>query len=130
MNLENGALLPRRAKSFGSFDAARSFEAWRFGVELVASGARFDSIDEDPATRMGGYALVNLYASYKFAPGWTAELRWDNVGDKNYELAKHYNTPGSNAFVWVRWRPRADGARDPRSGSCSARPRASRSSSR
>ena len=105
VNLENGALLPRRAKSFGSFDAARSFEAWRFGVELVASGARFDSIDEDPATRMGGYALVNLYASYKFAPGWTAELRWDNVGDKNYELAKHYNTPGSNAFIWVRWAP-------------------------
>jgi vitamin B12 transporter len=105
VNLQTGALLPRRAKSFGSIDAARAFDAWRLGVELVASGARFDSIDEDPSTRMGGYALVNLYASYRFAPGWTAELRWDNVGDKNYELAKHYNTPGSNVFVWVRWAP-------------------------
>ncbi|MEO5766409.1 MAG: TonB-dependent receptor, partial [Casimicrobiaceae bacterium] len=75
------------------------------GVELVASGARFDSADEAPASRMGGYALVNLYASYAIAPGWTAELRWNNVGDKDYELAKHYNTPGSNVFAWLRWSP-------------------------
>jgi vitamin B12 transporter len=105
VNESNGAQLPRRAKSFGSIDAARTWNAWRFGIELVASGARFDSTDEDPSTRMGGYALVNLYASYKFAPGWTAEMRWNNVGDKDYELAKHYNTPGSNVFVWLRWAP-------------------------
>lgn len=105
VNPDTGALLPRRAKSFGSVDASRSFDAWRFGVELVASGARFDSIDEDPASRMGGYALVNLYASYAFAPGLIAELRWNNVADKDYELAKHYNTAGSNVFVWLRWSP-------------------------
>ncbi|MEP7274935.1 MAG: TonB-dependent receptor, partial [Betaproteobacteria bacterium] len=69
VNAQNGALLPRRARSFGGVDAARSWNAWRFGVELVASGARFDSADEAPASRMGGYALVNLYASYAIAPG-------------------------------------------------------------
>ena len=52
---------------------------------------------------MGGYALLNLFVAYRFADGWTAELRWNNVTDKAYELAKHYNTPGSNVFVWVRW---------------------------
>ncbi|HET9046884.1 MAG TPA: TonB-dependent receptor, partial [Casimicrobiaceae bacterium] len=105
VNQQNGAQLPRRAKSFGSIDAARKLNDWRLGFELVASGARFDSTDENPATRMGGYAVVNLYVSHPLAPGWTAELRWNNVGDKDYELAKGYNTPGSNVFVWVRWSP-------------------------
>jgi vitamin B12 transporter len=105
VDLQNGALLPRRAKSYGSIDAARTWNAWRYGLELVASGARFDSTDEDPSTRMGGYTVVNLYVAYTIAPGWTAELRWNNVGDKDYELAKGYNTPGSNVFVWVRWSP-------------------------
>ena len=104
-NLNNGAQLPRRAKQFGSLSAARSWSAWRFGAELVASGARYDSVDQNPASRMGGYALVNLYASYTFAPAWTVELRWDNIGNKKYELAQFYNTPGSNGFVWLRWSP-------------------------
>jgi len=104
-NETNGQQLPRRAKSFGSLDISRAYGAWKFGVEMVASGARFDSADEDPATRMGGYALVNLLATYTLAPGWTAELRWNNVLDKQYELAKGYNTPGSNAFAWLRWSP-------------------------
>ena len=111
INEENGALLPRRARSFGSVDAARAWNDWRFGAELVASGARYDSADEDPTTRMGGYAVVNLYMAYAFAPGWTAELRWNNIGDKDYELAKGYNTPGGNVFVWLRWSPPPKAAR-------------------
>ena len=102
-NEANGSQLQRRAKAFGSVDASRTWQQWKFGGELVASGARFDSSNEDPATRMGGYALLNLFAAYRFADGWIAELRWNNVTDKSYELAKHYNTPGSNVFVWVRW---------------------------
>jgi len=33
------------------------------------------------------------------------ELRWDNVADKYYELARYYNTAGSNVFAWVRFAP-------------------------
>jgi len=104
-NTDTGAQLPRRAKQFGSIVATRAWGEWTFGAELVASGARFDSVDEDPVTRMGGYALVNLRAAYRFAPGWTVELRWDNVADKYYELARYYNTAGSNVFAWVRFAP-------------------------
>ena len=106
VDTRNGAQLPRRARSFGSLDASRTWNAWQLGLELVASGARFDSTDENPATRMGGYTVVNVYASYAIATGLTAELRWNNVGDKDYELAKGYNTPGSNVFAWLRWSPK------------------------
>jgi vitamin B12 transporter len=81
VNSDTGAQLPRRAKSFASVDASREVGAWRLGIEVVASGARYDSANEDPAARMGGYALVNLHASRALAPGWTIELRWNNVGD-------------------------------------------------
>ena len=102
-NTTNGAQLPRRAKVFGSVDASHAFGPWRVGAELAGSGARFDTPDNDPASRMGGYAVVNLYASYAIGGGWTAEVRWNNVADKSYELAKDYNTPGSNVFAWIRW---------------------------
>jgi vitamin B12 transporter len=102
-NEATGSQLSRRAREFGSVVASRAWQQWRFGAEVVASGARFDSNDENPATRMGGYALLNLFASYAFAPGWSTEIRWDNVTNKDYELAKGYNTTGSNVFVWVRW---------------------------
>jgi len=102
-NEANGAQLPRRAKAFGSVDATRRYGPWKWSAEVVAVGPRFDSTDEAPDTRMGGYALVNLLASYRIAPEWTLEARWNNILDKQYELAKHYNTPGSNLFVWVRW---------------------------
>jgi vitamin B12 transporter len=102
-NEATGSQLQRRAREYGSVAANRAWQQWRFGAEIVASGARFDSNNEDPATRMGGYALLNLFASYAIAPGWSAEIRWNNVTNKEYELVKDYNTPGSNVFVWVRW---------------------------
>ena len=71
--------------------------------EVVGAGARFDSINESPDSRMGGYALFNLVASYKLSRDWRVDLRWNNVFDKSYELAKGYNTPGSNVFVWVKY---------------------------
>jgi len=104
-NEANGAQLPRRAKQYGTLGATNTWRQWKFGGDVVASAAIFDSTDENPATRMGGYALLNLFASYAFAPGWSAELRWDNVTNKTYELAKNFNMPGSNVFVWVRWAP-------------------------
>ena len=60
---------------------------------------------DDLANRntLGGYGIINLYASYAVAPNWTVFGRWDNLLDKNYELARNYNTPGSSLFVGVRY---------------------------
>jgi vitamin B12 transporter len=72
----------------------------------VASGERFDSTTETPATRMHGYGLVNLIAHYAMSREWTVKARWNNVTNRSYELARHFNTPGSNLFVALQYQPR------------------------
>ena len=78
---------------------------WTLGAEVVASSHRFETADEAPASRMAGYALANLTASWAFARHWQADLRWNNVTDKDYEQVQGYRTPGSNVFLSVRWTP-------------------------
>ena len=78
-----GKQWPRHARQFGSASAQLPWEAWQFGAELVAASARYD--DAANTRRMGGYALVNLTASYALSKQWSLTLRADNVLDKRYE---------------------------------------------
>jgi len=103
---ETGKLLPRRAREYGSVAIGNAAGRWRFGVEVTASGARFDSAAENPAKRMHGYTLINLSMSYALERDWSVRARWNNVFDRDYELAQHFNTPGSNVFVALQYQPR------------------------
>jgi vitamin B12 transporter len=103
---ETGKLLPRRAREYGSVALGNAAGRWRLGAEVTASGARFDSADEDPAKKMHGYALLNLIVSYALAHDWSVRARWNNVFDRDYELAQHFNTPGGNVFVALQYQPR------------------------
>ena len=98
-----GNQLPRRAREFGSASALVPWEAWKFGAEVVAASARYD--DAANTRRMGGYALVNLTASYALSRQWALTVRADNVFDKRYELAAGYNTAGASIFGGVRYSP-------------------------
>lgn len=93
--------LARRARHHGSLGLDYGAGAIKAGAEAVFSGKRFDSSAN--TTVMGGYGLLNLYASYDLSRDWTLFGRWDNVLDKNYELARTYATPGSAVFVGVRY---------------------------
>jgi vitamin B12 transporter len=55
---------------------------------------------------MHGYALLNLSAAYAFDREWSVRARWNNVFDREYELAQNFNTAGSNVFVAVQYQPR------------------------
>jgi vitamin B12 transporter len=100
-----GMRLQRRARRHGSIAASRAFGAWRIGAEMVASGERFDSPNESPASRLAGYALFNVSLGRDITPEWAVDLRWNNVGDKDYELIQGFNTHGSSALLTVRWTP-------------------------
>ncbi len=100
-----GFQLQRRAKRHGSLMASRAFGAWRIGAEMVASGERFDSANESPASRLAGYAVFNLSVARSLTPEWSVDVRWNNVADKKYELIQGFNTPGSNVLASVRWTP-------------------------
>ena len=105
IDASTGLQLPRRSRQFGSLVVTRPWGAWNGGVEVVGSGARFDSTNEDPSTRLGGYAVVNLFVNRSLAPQWSMELRWNNVLNKEYELVQFYNTPHSNVFLSLKWTP-------------------------
>ena len=81
----------------------RSFGALTVGSEVFGSGKRFD--DAANTRRLGGYGLVNLYASRRLGPDWTLLARVDNVGDKDYQTARGYATAGQTFYVGMKWAP-------------------------
>ncbi|HZP67987.1 MAG TPA: TonB-dependent receptor, partial [Rudaea sp.] len=76
-------------------------ERGSIGAELVASG----KADDVGAKVLGGYALLNLRASYALDATWRVGLRLENAFDRTYELAHGYNTPGRAGYVEVTWEP-------------------------
>lgn len=96
--------LARRARRHGTFGVDYPAFGWTFGVEAQFSGQRFDNAAN--TVTLGGYGLVHLSASRQLAPDWTLLARIDNVGDKDYELARTYATQGRHLHVAVKWAPR------------------------
>lgn len=96
-----GKRLARRAKKHGNLAADYSVGALKAGVELELSGDRYE--DAANNARLGGYGLVNLYATYRFNRDWSALVRWNNIGDKQYDLARNYTTPMSKLFAGIRY---------------------------
>lgn len=96
-----GKRLVRRAKRHGDLALDYTSGPLTLGAGVELSGKRFD----DTANRntLPGYGLLNLFASYRFAPDWTIIGRWNNATDKKYELARTYATAGSQAFVGIRY---------------------------
>lgn len=96
-----GKRLARRSKQHGSLAAEYTIGKFKFGAESVFSGDRFDDLMNKKT--LPGYALLNLYGSFEVVNNLTAIARWNNVSNKKYELAKNYNTAGSNLFVGLSY---------------------------
>jgi len=94
-------LLARRAKQHASLGLDYHQGKYLVGVDSVISGKRYD--DAANTTALGGYTLWNLHASVDLGSEWSMVARWNNVLNKNYELAYGYNTPGSNLYVGLRY---------------------------
>lgn len=102
-NDANGNLLPRRARRHGTLTVLHEAGRFTVGAELVASSHRYE--DAANTIRMSGYGIVNLTLDWRFARGWTAFVRGDNVGDRDYRLAADYSSGGAKVLAGVRWNP-------------------------
>lgn len=98
---DTGQRLRSRAKQFGSVHVDRAWGKWSAGVTVIATGERFDSANERPSSRMGGYATMDANIRYRVDPRWSVAFGVTNLGDKRYELAQGYNTPGRQALLTV-----------------------------
>lgn len=69
---------------------------WSFGAETFVSSGR-----EDFAARLPGYGLVNLHSAYTLNERWRLEARLDNLFDRDYELARGFNSTDRSLFVAI-----------------------------
>ena len=94
-------LLARRARQHGSLGLDYVHGKYAVGVDAVISGKRYD--DQANTTVLGGYSVWNLHAAIDLGSEWSMVARWNNVLNKDYELAYGYNTPGSNLYLGLRY---------------------------
>ena len=100
---DTGLRLQSRAQRFATIDASRAFGPWSAGFSLHGSGARFDSANESPASRLPGYVLADARVRYAFGKHWTAELTAANLADKRHESAVGYDAPRRAVMLNLRF---------------------------
>ena len=106
-SVDFGKALLRRAprKAHASLDY-RFDCGLTLGWDVDALSARPDlDFNVYPAERidLGGYTLLSVRAALPLAGGWQLEARIENLGDRDYALARGYNTPGRSGTLGLRW---------------------------
>ena len=99
-----GAILPRRARQFGSVAASHDFEDWNMGAEVRYSGARHDNDVNGNVVTLPAYQLLNLTSGYRIDKNLNLSARIDNLFNRNYAEVYSYNTPGRTLFVTLNYR--------------------------
>lgn len=98
-----GRQLARRAKRYASFGADTQLAGWTLGAEVQTTGRRYDNAANTNV--LGGYTLLNLYASTQVARDFMLTARVDNLTDKDYQTARLYDTGGRMLWVGLKWAP-------------------------
>ncbi|MEO7405170.1 MAG: TonB-dependent receptor [Burkholderiales bacterium] len=98
---DTGKVLPRRSEQRATMGLDYLAGGITYTADVIGVGRRFD--DAANNRRMGGFALLDLGATYRVDRRWSVFARWNNVLNKTYELAADYARPGSNIFVGVRY---------------------------
>jgi vitamin B12 transporter len=104
-NSDTGMQLRRRARQFAGLHLSHAMGPVSLGTDLSWVGHRYDATDESAASRMGGYGLVALFATWHVTPEWALEGRVNNLADKAYTTAQGYLPPGRNGQLTLRWTP-------------------------
>jgi len=96
-----GRELPRRPQWSGRTALDWSAARLGFGASVQWAGQRYDDLGN--TRRLGGYAVVDLTASWQVSPSVQLQARVANALDRRYETATLYPALGREAFLTVRW---------------------------
>jgi vitamin B12 transporter len=97
-NLSNDQTLLRRPKRKIGAHANCDFDALNVSVDGFGYSSR-----EDFGATLPGYGLADLSASYQISPAWSVQAKLENLFDREYELARGFNTPQRTWLVTVKW---------------------------
>ena len=95
------AQLPRRPQHAANASVNYQWDRrWNATVAVRYAGPSFE--DSANTVRLGGYTLINLRASYTISDHLELYARLENAGDKQYEMAYQYGTPGRSGYLGFR----------------------------
>ena len=98
--------LMSRSKEFGSLEISRQIDKFNFGGQVLASGSRPSMAADYSTITLPGYAILNLFTSYKFEKNLSAQLRIENLFNTNYQTWYGYNNPGFGAYLTLSYSPK------------------------
>ena len=91
--------LLRRAEKRMTVNLVRHFGDHRLGMSILASGDREDF----GATKLPGYALVNLTGQVAIGDRWRVNAKVENLFDRQYETAAGFRMQELSAFLELRY---------------------------
>ena len=97
-NLQKG----RRPNRSVSLNLNKSSGKWKRNINWTAKSSAWDK-DNHSTGQIGGYGLLNLSTSYHFNEDLNIYLNRNNALDKNYEMAKGYNTLGKTTTIGLTY---------------------------
>jgi vitamin B12 transporter len=97
-NLEKG----RRPNRSISLNLSKTSGKWKRNINWTAKSRVWDK-DNHSNGQLGGYGLLNLSTSYDFTDNLSVYLNRNNALDKQYEMAKGYNTLGKTSTLGLTY---------------------------
>jgi len=95
-------ILQRRAQKSFRLNMDKTSGKWSTGLSIIAQGYRYD--DTSNNTKLNGYSLINLRASYAVTDKMSIKWKIDNLLDAKYETVSKYNNPGASAYISIVYR--------------------------
>ena len=92
----------RRPNRTISLNLSKSSGKWNRNINWTARSWAWDK-DDHSNGKNGGYGLLNLSTSYDFTENLSVYLNRNNALDKNYEMAKGYNTLGKTSTLGLTY---------------------------
>jgi len=92
----------RRPNRSISLNLSKSSGKWKRNINWVARSWSWDK-DDHSNGKIGGYGLLNLSTSYDFNENLSVYLNRNNALDKDYEMAKGYNTLGKTSTLGLTY---------------------------
>ena len=94
-------ILPRRSRQSIRLSSDKINNNLQYGASIIGYGERFD--DAANTTRISGYGLLNLRASYALGKEWSLRAKIENALNKDYETASGYNQAGFSVFASINY---------------------------
>ena len=95
---DTGVRLARRAAHQETVAADYDIGAWTVGGSMLDIGSRPDN-----GELLGGYALLDLRTTWRFAPAWRLEAKMSNALDHKVEPVRDYQGLGRQAWIGIRY---------------------------